>query len=114
MFSHARLTLTALENCSGITSATSMFKEAVIRDFPEDADFSNVVDGSKMFYSASIRFRGAANGNEFRLKNFRSVENAERMFMYCKIGDRFAKFNLDDFDIRNVKIADHMFASTTI
>ena len=91
-----------------------MFQDAIIRDFPEDADFSNVVDGTKMFYNATIGFNGAA-GNEFKLKNFRSVERAERMFMCCKSGNgSYVKFDLDQIDIRHVKIADHMFANAYI
>ena len=63
MFNEVRCALTTLENCGQIKSAVSMFSSASISNFPEDADFSGVVDGTRMFSFANINFSN--NDNTF-------------------------------------------------
>ena len=60
-----------------------MFCGANIDNFPEDVDFSGVVNGTRMFYNARIKFSNS-NSNIFKLRDFKSLELATEMFTNCK------------------------------
>ena len=114
MFTDVRCTLTALENCRQIKSADNMFCGANIDNFPEDVDFSGVVNGTRMFYNARIKFSNS-NSNIFKLRDFKSLELATEMFTNCKTyNGQYLIFNIDQLDIRNVKQANGMFSNTQI